>query len=471
MKRKEALCVFGMDEKEVRAQLLSCASDESSKKVLVLEEENLPTLAWQHLLFDLSLFLPPSLSKEERQRGQELFEKLKFWQIGAEALLTDVKDQGKKVVSNMMANLPFLEGAFKASAFEKRYQGVPALICGAGPSLQRHLPLLQEASQRALLFTGGTAIKAVREAGTIPHFAAALDPNPPLHLFSGEMTQGIPFFFPLRLAKEILSEVRGPKIWAADGISYPLENWLTEQLGLEEPSIEGGWNVATFCISLSAMMGCDPIILVGVDLSLPDGRSYAAGIDHSYSTDSLIESPQGVTKADFILAADWISAFKEKFPSIRMINAAKEAWPIQGVEHVSLDSLLRELPSHGISSIPNDSLGQPIALSQRAVKETLHALKKSLQVAAGHCSSLIELLESYFPSDPRQSGHYILKEVELEEEPATKFLLEPIWTVWKHLFEDVEEDLLHEPYPGFRKTVQRWLFWKKTLEEIEDAAL
>ena len=473
MKRKEALCLFGNDEEAARAQFLSsCAAEEASKKTLFLEEENLPVLAWQHLLFDLKLFLSPSLSEKEQKRGQELFEKLKFWQIGAEALLADVKDQGKKVVSNIVANLPLLDGAFRASSFEKRYQGMPALICGAGPSLQRHLPFLQEASRRALLFAGGTAIKTIKEAGAPLHFAAALDPDPPLHLFSKEATKEIPFFFPLRLAKNILSEVKGPKIWAADGISYPLENWLTQRLGLEEPAIEGGWNVATFCVSLAAMMGCNPIILIGVDLSLPEGRSYAAGIDHSYSPNSLIETAQGETKADFLLAADWIEAFKEKFPSIRMINAAKEAWPIRGVECVPLDSFLKGFPLHGISSIPSNSFGKPLEISPASIKETLHALKKSLQIAASHCSLLIELLKDHFPNDPRQSGHYILNEVELEEQPVTKFLLEPIWNVWKHLFEDLEEeDLLGEPYSGFQKTMQKWLFWKKILEEIGDAAL
>ncbi len=494
MKRKEALCIFGVDLAEAKMLFSAWIDEDPSRKIVLLEEATLPILAWQLLLFDLQLANPPSLSEEKRELGKALFEKLKFWQIGAEALLADVKDRGKKVVGNMLANLPFLEGAFAASSLMNNYRGIPALICGAGPSMQRHLPQLQDAAERMLVFAGGTALKVVAEGGITPHFAAALDPDSPVHLFSSEATKDIPFFFPLRLAAHILPEVQGPRIWAADGISYPLESWLVEQFGLDEPSIEGGWNVATFSISLAAMMGCNPIVLVGVDLCLPEGKSYTSGVDHSYANDHLLETTQGLTKGDFLLAADWIASFKQKHPTIHLINVAKEAWPIDGVEHSSLEALLGQFSQHGISAIPDASLGPQLHLSL-SPSEVLKDWKKSLTTANDHCAHLIALLERNFPSDPRQFGNYVLSEVELEQEPAVQFLLEPIWRVWKPLFNqaaltpppcfgasgiygsdegfamDCKEGDLFEPYLGFRETVQKWLFWKSIIKELNDAVL
>lgn len=467
MKRKEALCTFGIGLEEAKEMFSSWIQEEPSRKIFLLEEGALQNLAWQHLLFDLKLALSPVLSEEQKQLGSELFERLKFWQIGAEALLADVKDQGKKVADNILSNLPLLEGAYFASSLAQSYKGIPALICGAGPSLHRHLPLLKIARERTLLFAGGTALKVVAESGSVPHFAAALDPDPPPPLFSSEAIKGVPFFFPLRLAKRILLKIEGPRIWAADGISYPLEHWLTKQLGLDEPNIEGGWNVATFCISLAAMMGCNPIVLVGVDLSLPEGKSYTSDVDHSYQKNHLIETTQGLTKGDFILAADWIASFKENHPSIQLINVSKEAWPMEGVDYCSLDSLIKRFPQHGISSIEESSLGLQVQCAH-APSEIIQGWKRSLAIADDHCASLIERLEKNFPSDPRQLGNYILHEVELEEEPAAQFFLEPIWMVWKHLFN--EEDL-NEPYRGFRETVQKWLFWRSIIKEMDDAAV
>ncbi len=462
MKRKEALCVFGTSEAEAQELFSSWLQSDPARKLLVLEEERLlPSLAWRHLFFDFELAFPPSISQEQKKHGEHLFDRLTFWQIGAEGALADVKDQGKTVASNLLANLPFLEGAYPASSFANCYTNSPAIICGAGPSLERHLSLLKEAKERALLFAGGSAVKVLWENGLQPHFGAALDPNPPAHLFSKESAASIPFFFPLRVSHKILSEVHGPRIWAADGISYPLEKWLTEQLGLDEPSLEEGWNVATFCLSIAAMMGCNPIILIGVDLSLPEGKSYTAGVEHSYDSQKLIETPQGVTKGDFLLAADWIAEFIERHPHIRVINAAKEAWKIPGVEHVSLEDFLKTSPKKQ-SSFPSQAAPIHLAKSPQEVVDRWH---ESLKTADHLVSQLLGQIQKEYPADPRASGEYILHEVELEEEPAWEFLLQPIWQVWQPLFQQETSD---EPYPGFQMTLQKWLFCRSVIREMQD---
>jgi hypothetical protein len=457
MKRREALCVYGENVDEAN-QFFSCWLTEDPTRKLIVFNERVPLqkVAWEHLLFDLKLAFLPSTSKKQRQVGEKLFEEFKFLQMGAEALLGDVRDQGKTVTQNLLRNLSFLNGAYKASAFANSFEGIPAIICGAGPSLHRHLPFLNLAKEKGLLLAGGSAVKALYEQGIRPHAMAYLDPQPPAQLFSKESLEELPLFFPLRVATEVLQSAQGPKIWAADGISYPIETWLTKQLDIEEPSIEGGWNVVTFCISLCAMMGCNPIVLVGVDLLLPEGESYTKGIAHTYKKEELIETKQGLTKKDFLLAADWIESFAEEHPEISIINVAKEAWKIPGVKTKPFEKILKKLSEREIRF----DFASPLHCKSE------HALKsweENKSKANTMILSKISMLEKHFPVDPRDSGEYALLEVEFEELPIYQLFLKPIWEVWRNLFE--QQTPVDEPYPGFGVTVQKWLFFQEVLNE------
>jgi hypothetical protein len=455
MKRREALCVYGADASEAREFFSPWLAQDATRKLIVFDERiPLQKTAWEHLLFDLKLEFLPSVSKKQRKLGETLFEEFKFLQMGAEALLADVRDQGKTVTQNILQNLGFLSGAYKASSFRNRFKGVPAVICGAGPSLYRHLPQLKEAKDKCFLLAGGSAIKALQSQGIAPHAAAYLDPNPPAHLFSKEALKDLPLFFPLRVSHEVLKSTSGPKIWAADGLSYPIETWLTEQLGLSEPSLEGGWNVVTFCISLCEMMGCNPIVLVGVDLSLGSGKSYTQGIAHEYKKEELIKTKQGITKKDFLLAADWIESFAGDYPKTSLFNVAEEAWKIPGVKKRPLSKILSNLSERVVALDFTD----PISCDNKTVVQKWEEDKAE---AKKKIAKLIKMLEAHFPSDPRSTGEYALCEVEFEELSAFQFFLKPIWEVWRNLFE--QELGLSEPYAGFRAAMQKWLFFQEVL--------
>ena len=457
MKRREALCVYGAEADEASEFFSAWLTEDPTRKLLILNERiPLQKAAWEHLLFELKLTFLPSASKKQKEHGEKLFEEFKFLQMGAEALLADVRDQGKKVVENILCNLPYLNGSYRASSFVNRFKGIPAVICGAGPSLHRHIPLLKNAKEKGVLFAGGSAVKALHDQGIRPHAMAYLDPQPPNHLYSQESLKDLPLFFPLRVAHQVLRTAQGPKVWAADGLSYPVETWLTQQLGIEEMSVEGGWNVITFCISLCALMGCNPIVLVGVDLSLPDGQSYAQGIDHTYNNEELIETKQGITKKDFLLAADWIAQFAEAHPEISLINVAKEAWKIPGVKTKPLEKILKKFSENEIRF----DLSEPLhCKAEVAVQKWKENKTKACKMIA----SMLTLLEQHFPSDPRDSGSYALCEVEFEELPIFQLFLKPMWEVWRNLFE--QQTQIDEPYPGFGATVQKWLFFQEVLNE------
>ena len=420
------------------------------QKMIVLEEEiDLQRTAWDLLFHDLHLQIGENVGAEGEQEAERLFEELKFWQRGAEALVSDVRDLGGQIVANFMANLPYLEGALKASAFSLKYAGVPAIICGSGPSLKRHLPLLKFLEKRVLLFAGGSSLKILAENGITPHMGAALDPYAGKQIFPAEGIDTPFFFFPLRVSKEVLPLVRGKKVWVADGASYPLERWLTGELGIEEARIDGGWNVATLCIHLASMMGCDPIILVGVDLAL--------------SLESVgLQQGEVVTKNDFLLAADWIEDFIKEHPSLNIYTVSKECLDIPSILYRSLENFT--FPER---EIPKCFSSEDMVFSA-SLKSVIDRWQESVVRVAGLVEELLLIFERAYPLDPRSQGSYSLKEVEMAEEPFYRFLVEPIWDVFRFVL--VHEEV-HTPFPGFKETIQKLVFIQKLAREITRATL
>ena len=78
--------------------------------------------------------------------------------------------QGRPYYSNFYKNLFELPKAKPASSLFSKFDKVPAIICGAGPSLEKNLPLLGTLKDRAIIFAGGTAMNALNAQGMLSTF-------------------------------------------------------------------------------------------------------------------------------------------------------------------------------------------------------------------------------------------------------------------------------------------------------------
>jgi len=82
-----------------------------------------------------------------------------------------------KLLENILPNIQAWHGSFLASGLSGRFKNIPAVICGAGPSLHAHLPFLKEWEDKALILAGGSTITALSNHGFTPHLGIAFDPN------------------------------------------------------------------------------------------------------------------------------------------------------------------------------------------------------------------------------------------------------------------------------------------------------
>src|SRR5690606_30895231 len=79
---------------------------------------------------------------------------------------------------NTLANLPDLEREADVDVLEGAASGMPAVVIGAGPSLDRAIDDLRRVSGRAVLIATDTAARPLLGAGVVPHAIVSVDPSP-----------------------------------------------------------------------------------------------------------------------------------------------------------------------------------------------------------------------------------------------------------------------------------------------------
>jgi len=418
------VCHYGWNEKRIE-QLAQWAKGDGDRHIVILEdapavrffespnirhysispeneEETFRRIAYEHL------FVPFSFEGKK-------CEKLERIQAEVNYFVSDYADQGISLLKNLLENLkrPALSGL---DLFGK-FAGVPAIVCGAGPSLAK--AGLRAFSDRALLIAGGAAIDALKRLSLRPHFAAHVDPDPK-HTFA---STDAPVFCQLRTSTRVLKGCRGPKLLVPGSGNFPLEKWIEEQLGFPEAPFDGGWTVGTFSAALAYCLGCDPIVFVGMDLSSSQKNLYASGVETPCATDALVPVQNGkgetvYARLDWLLARDWIEAFAKKHPDRRWINAS-EGLAFSGMEHKRLADV--EL------SVREISIALPEAvLEGGAVLEHIEeGLRRSLDLV----EKLLKELEAIFPKT--ESGAASLLQHDLSQELIYEKVLKPVWDVWK----------------------------------------
>lgn len=272
-------------------------------------------IAWE------AVFLPLQIVN---QSGSPLFDvfkqALEFKHTAALLQLSDAADWGCSLASHAKKNLarPFRSILDLKNAF----QDIPAIVVGAGPSLEKNGHLLASFQSKAILFAGGHALEKIP---CRPHFGALIDKVRPL---ASLPFPDVPLCFQARMHPDnfVLSE--GEALLAPDS-HFSFLNFLSGDREL----FDGGWTVGNFSAALAVYFGCHPIVSVGMDYCYRKGKKYA--FDQSLSVEGLIqvEDRFGNTvgaQSDWVMAISWMEDLAKRHPDKTFLNATEggmKFWP------------------------------------------------------------------------------------------------------------------------------------------------
>lgn len=410
-------------------------------------------LFWKFPMAKLGFGALKYYRKTKGKKYEELQHQISYDAGVKNSLLEEYLQYGIAFYRNYYANILHLNEAFLGNALFGQFDNVPAIICGAGPSLQKNISLLKKLGDKAIIFAGSSALNALAAEDIQPHLGAGIDPNPMQEERLKHIANlNFPFLYRNRMYPGALKLVTGPKLYLTGSGGYQIAEFFESKFDIEGEDVEEGRNVVNFCLEVAHEMGCNPIIFVGMDLAYTEMKEYTEGV---------VENPS-ITKEDlsgiedfnetaiprkdifgndlytlwkWVSEAKWIGDFAENHPEIMIVNATEGGLGFPGVPNKTLENISKEFLSEEYdlkSKIKSIYTSHPLSyISKEKILTAVNELKKGLHYCLETLSTLDEENEKIKAEIKRvnkvehtQTGKAALLETELSAEPAFVFVLQ-----------------------------------------------
>ncbi len=343
---------------------------------------------------------------------------------------------------------------------ENSCKGIPAIICGAGSSILKHIPLLKEAREKALIFAGGTSVTVLNNHGIQPHASGIVDPDPNLPNFLMQTHFEHPFFYKSRSGCEIVGRHHGLRLLTQEIHETSFNEWLSDEMQSSVDTTKNFWTVTDFLVQQACFLGCSPIIFIGTDLSFTQNKYYADSKLSSMDPSCYAVEEKDIygnpiqTKIDWVSCSKKISAIAKEHPHITFINATEGGIGFKDVPNEPFADCLEKYlhtPFDSQAFFVSKILNVPaekhdpeqLSLFLKKMKESISA---SLQIIAKMQKELVNVFTAWQIKSLDEMNPYegVLKELqqELEKETAYHKILYPSWSLFRktiHTISDILE--------------------------------
>ena len=352
-------------------------------------------------------------------------------------------------IDHFLSNFCRIESSFDANRLKGMFKGVPAIICGAGPSLTNDIETIRKREDKALIFAGGSAIPALTHRGILPHFGIAYDPNEDeFDRFKEANGYEVPILYASRLNPSIFNTCNGPSGYLQSETGGCAEYWMEQHLNLAQSPLQQGLtlealSVTTAALQIACTYGCDPVILVGVDLAFTNNQLYASGVlsgpiapleirnkERCASEKLLMRRDERgapiLTAVKWVMEQSAILAFIKNNPQFTILNATSGGLGFKPLPYTPLHTICLKQAQDLRGKVHHAIQNARFTIPTGQVKALLFSLKESLDAAATCVSNALQELEiiKKEEKDP-ETGPLILAEIELEALEAYTAFLQP----------------------------------------------
>jgi hypothetical protein len=392
-----------------------------------------------------------SYQKNKKRRFHQIRLKLHRLSTVHHAILTEAL-YTHRMLSNLLRNIRLWPSSFLAGGLKGKFRNIPAIICGAGPSLQSSLPHLRGLHDHALIIAGGSTIAALSNQGIQPHLGIAIDPNAEeFDRLKIASSYEMPLIYGTRLQPDVFNTTNSERGYLISDTGGPCERYFEKQMELEGDPIgpelgSEALSVTTLAIALAVEMGCSPILLNGIDLAYSEQNRYAEGIMPS-SKINLDEkrrekkSPEKLLKrkdihghyvhtlVKWVMESDCIAAYAKAHPDTHFVNVSAKGLGFPGIPNVPFSEAISQLHSsydlRALVHAETQKLKLPLS-SQRVARE-LKEVGESLLRLGSIAQAMIEELEKVkdlfpFGQVAFPTGKMTILEIDFQEEKAFQCL-------------------------------------------------
>lgn len=233
---------------------------------------------------------------------------------------------------------------------KKEFEGMPAILIAAGPSLDNNIEKLKQIKDSAFIMVVDTALNTVLKHDIIPDMTISVDGHKPLVLFEDERVKNIPISLSAVSNAKIVEQSNAMRFYELEQGEYL--STIYNKLGKEIKGLPTGGSVSNNACSLLVTMGFKTIIFMGLDLAYPEGAKHTKEAYHEltfidkekqeYIEIEDIWGNKVLTEENMNLYRKWFESYIKVMPQIRFVDATEGGALIHGTEIKNMDEVIDE---------------------------------------------------------------------------------------------------------------------------------
>jgi hypothetical protein len=241
-------------------------SNKKEDEIDILEEEKV-----NFSLNGYRLIQQNSLSEVNRKRTNELLTVIKNLFQACTIELKTQSAKSKIFHKNIYKNYSNFISSKGIFSLKDSLSNLPAIICSAGPSLDKNIQYLKAKRNNFLLISVATALAPLKENGIFPDVIVTIDPDEiTINFFDLHNNPENTWLLYNPVVPSIIPDTFIGRCLTYDS-SVNLAQWLVKYLG-KKGSLGKIFSVAHAAFQFAHFIGCGPIILIGQDLSFSKKR-------------------------------------------------------------------------------------------------------------------------------------------------------------------------------------------------------
>lgn len=385
----------------------------------------------------------PAMAINERDYQQYIQELARETEKLRNADLSFSLMAGKKLFENAWSNLPSIFEQYSALELKDCFKGKAALLVASGPSLNKNIELIKKIREKVIVIAAGTAISALYHHNITPDFLVIIDPfdingEVLVNYLKNETILVAPYEAPPLLVNHHKGKIcyyKKPLRFSDEHVLSSIDDYLPQTEFLMSHI-----SVAVTAFSFAEMIGAEPIIFVGQDLSFSQkafegdkdaelAATHAAGVQAGkYASPYLrkrrckVEGYYGgnvETTQEFKLIIDFLAAvFEKRMMSRTIINATEGGARIPNTVQMSLSEVEKRYLVDDIHVI---SVLENLFRNNSFNNESINAFLQILETVQEESMNIFQDCKT-IESKYTKSGSYDLKQAESFNKAIDEFL-------------------------------------------------
>lgn len=331
------------------------------------------------------------------------------------SLLKTLSSRGLMVSQNQLLSLVKAIRTPGAASLFGQYEGRPAMVIGAGPSLLKNIDQIKRAKGKAVIIAVAQALRTLLAHDVVPDLICAVDMQPhSLNHVKGLLaTDNVPLLVSCNAFHEYLTKWQGPSVISGINMANARPGHFMPRLWKHKGLISLDQAVSHLAIRSALALGADPIVFAGLDLAVDND-----GVDHC---SQYIVPSEGIAKEDLPAGAgvilpsvpvkgyygqtvqsrtNWVSQLRhiekivEGAEDTRFINATEGGVRIEGTDQLAMADVVTEICTEPLDLTPFDRLSEPDPDTDRLIEEAIEMLARELDTMEAVRSTAPEALDN-----------------------------------------------------------------------------